>query len=287
MSMTWGQFTAQPNGKPVINQSNECVAIANQYHGQVIGGSFVPVNSAHQWWNEFARFPQLTANYNQSATPAPGAIAVWRGGRYNRLHGHIGTVTQVSGNGTYNTIEQNAESNRWLYRYTRDMANVLGFLIPKNNPAGDDDVVTQQDKQDIAELVAETLRHYQREGGRGPDGSYGRTLFDLGQQSADGLTDTRGSSIQHLFQHNLREYGYGWQDAAKNGKTVWEYLRQIVAEQAALRAALSNASTGVIDPKLIEQAAKAGAKAALTESGLTPQTIAKTVNDDTARRMQS
>ena len=58
-----------------------------------------------------------------------------KGGPYNNVDGHIGVVTSVNGNGTFNTMEQNA-TYRDVWRYTRNMAGVYGFLIPKNNPAG-------------------------------------------------------------------------------------------------------------------------------------------------------
>lgn len=137
MGMSWGEFTAQPNGKRIYNHDfDECVAVANQYNEEVLGNAFVPVGSAYQWWTDFARYQQLRNVYVQSQTAVPGAIPIWRGGRYNSRDGHIGVVTSVNGDGsTYNTMEQNAEANRFLWRYTRDRANLLGFLIPMNNPA--------------------------------------------------------------------------------------------------------------------------------------------------------
>jgi surface antigen len=133
--MTWGQFTAQPNGTRIYNHGfDQCVALANQYHEDVIGGSFVPVPSAFMWWTDFSSYGTLTANYTQSATPIAGAIFVARYGLYDAPNGHIGVVTSVNGS-TFQTMEQNAESNRWLWRYSRSMQNVLGFLHPKNNPA--------------------------------------------------------------------------------------------------------------------------------------------------------
>lgn len=135
MAMSWAQFTAQPNGTRIYNHGyDQCVALANQYHEEVIGGAFVPVASASQWWTNYNSYGQLTSKYTQSASPVAGAVVVWRGGIYNAVDGHIGVVTAVNGNGTYNTMEQNA-AQRYLGRYTRSMANVLGFLIPRNNPA--------------------------------------------------------------------------------------------------------------------------------------------------------
>ena len=108
------------------------MALANHYHA-MLGGQFVPVNSAHEWWNN--RYAQVDAIYNRSSTPVAGAVFVSRGGIYDALHGHIGVVTKVHGNGTFDTMEQNAGTWRYVGRYTRGMANMLGFLIPKNNPA--------------------------------------------------------------------------------------------------------------------------------------------------------
>lgn len=135
MAMSWGQFTAQPNGTRIYNHGyDQCVALANQYHEEVIGGGFVPVASAYQWWTNYNSYAQLTSKYTQSSSPVAGAVVVWRGGIYNAVDGHIGVVTRVNGNGTYDTMEQNA-AQRYLGRYTRSMANVLGFLIPRSNPA--------------------------------------------------------------------------------------------------------------------------------------------------------
>lgn len=148
---------------------------------------------------------------------------------------HVAVAISDSNGGSVDCITQNPGATK---RANLTLAGCLGVLRPIN--LGDDDVVTQQDKQDIAELVAETLRHHQRENGRSPDASAGRTLFDLGQQSADGLTDTRAASIQHLFQHNLREHGFGWQEATKNGKTLFEYLQEISSDLEDIRKELKS-----------------------------------------------
>lgn len=134
--MNWEQFTNIRNGTRVINHRfDQCVALANLYHESVIGGSFVPVASAYQWWTNFRSYRTLTDNYTQSRTPVAGAIVVSRYGLYNAPHGHIGVVTSVNKNGTFNTMEQNAEGHRYVFRYIRSMVNILGFLVPKNNPA--------------------------------------------------------------------------------------------------------------------------------------------------------
>lgn len=129
----WAQFTSIPNGTRILNYGfDQCVALANHYHA-MLGGQFVPVQSAYQWWSN--RYAQVDAIYNRSSTPVAGAVFVSRGGIYDAPHGHIGVVTAVHGNGTFDTMEQNAGTWRYVGRYTRSMANMLGFLIPKNNPA--------------------------------------------------------------------------------------------------------------------------------------------------------
>lgn len=100
--------------------------------------------------------------------------------------------------------------------------------LPYITTEGDEDMpLSDKDVQRIAEATAETLRHHQREAGRSPDGKKGRTLFDLAQQSADGLTDKRAASIDHHLRHSFRERGFGWQDK-KNGRTIWEMLQHII-----------------------------------------------------------
>lgn len=137
--MSWQTFTAIPNGTKVFNHGyDQCVALANLYHEEEIGGSFVPVDSAYQWWTDFGRHPQLTSKYTPSTKPVAGAIFVSRYGIYNAPDGHIGVVTGVNPNGTFTTMEQNTGSHwpqRYVYRHTRDMRNILGFLHPKQNPA--------------------------------------------------------------------------------------------------------------------------------------------------------
>ena len=134
--LTWKQFNEIPNGTRVINHGwDQCVALANLYHESVIGGSFVGVPSAYMWWTQFGSWKTLTDNYRTSQTPVPGAIFVSRYGLYDAPNGHIGVVTSVNGNGTFNTMEQNAGTWRYVGRYTRDMRNILGFLVPRDNPA--------------------------------------------------------------------------------------------------------------------------------------------------------
>lgn len=136
MTKAWNEFNAIPNGTRVLNHGwDQCVALANLYNESVVGGSFVPVGSAFQWWTEFDYHATLRDNYTRSAVPVAGAIFVSRYGLYDAPNGHIGVVTGVNSNGTFNTMEQNAGTWRYVGRYTRNYQNMLGFLIPKKNPA--------------------------------------------------------------------------------------------------------------------------------------------------------
>jgi len=130
----WAQVTSIPNGTRIFNHGfDQCVGLANFYHEDVLGGSFVPVQSAYQWWSN--SYAQVDAIYTRSAVPVAGGLFVARYGIYNAPDGHIGIVTKVHANGTFDTIEQNAGTWRYVGRYTRGMANMLGFLVPRNNPA--------------------------------------------------------------------------------------------------------------------------------------------------------
>lgn len=133
--MNWEQFTSIKNGTRIYNHGfDECVALANLYHESVLGGKFVPVAAAHQWWT--TRQANIDAIYTRSSVPVVGAVYVSRGGIYNAPFGHIGVVTGVNANGSFQTIEQNGGQWRFVGKYTRkNDSSVLGFLIPKKNPA--------------------------------------------------------------------------------------------------------------------------------------------------------
>lgn len=229
---TWAAFTSIPNGTRIFNGGDECVAVANEYHLGVLGGSWVAIQSAHEWWTGFSGLPTLTSKYMQSQTPVAGAVVVWNQSAANGWHGQIGVVLATNSDGSFTTLEQNYGSGaqRWAYRYThRKDSTLFGFLIPNNNPApnsGDNMPLSNADVQRVAEATATIIRHHQRENGVSPNGSAGRTLFDLGQQSADGLTDKRAASIDHHLRNSFRENGFGWQNPA-NGRTIWEVLRSI------------------------------------------------------------
>lgn len=135
LRITWDQFKAIPNGTPVFNHGySECVALFNLFHEGVIGLPFVPVQSAYQLWTNFSSYQQLYPYYSKSSSPVVGSVFVSRGGPYNSLDGHVGLVTAVYSNGTFDTMEQNA-AHRYVWRYNRGMSGVYGFLHPHNNPA--------------------------------------------------------------------------------------------------------------------------------------------------------
>lgn len=133
--MRWEAFKRIKTGQRVLNHGfDECVALANLYHEEVLGGRFVPVGAAYQWWTQ--EHPQVAGIYTRSPHPVAGAVFIARGGLYNTQFGHIGVVTQVHPDGSFSTLEQNAEKHRYVARYRRENdANVLGFLHPKINPA--------------------------------------------------------------------------------------------------------------------------------------------------------
>jgi hypothetical protein len=159
--MTPDAFFAIPNGTREFNHgADQCVALANLFHEDVLGSGFVPVNSAFQWWTNFNRYPQLTSTYTQIPAgndPIHGDVFVSRGGQYDSVHGHIGVVTTGWNGSTFGTMEQNAGSGakRYVWRYDRTKANMLGFLRPINqnliNPS--QPVTTQRKQKDMMFVI--------------------------------------------------------------------------------------------------------------------------------------
>lgn len=138
--MPYPGFVSLPNGTEVYNYyANECVAVANLYHEGVLGLRLPSgFTKAREWWERRHEKPELYENYIFSDTPAPGALFVALGGIYDATAGHIGQVPEVRSGG-FTTLEQNTgprAPQRYLYRHFRlNDNNVLGFLIPKRNPA--------------------------------------------------------------------------------------------------------------------------------------------------------
>lgn len=156
---TWQDLVGLPDGTRIFNHGyDQCVAVANHYHENVLGGRFVPVASAWQWWDN--RYPETEGIYTRSQTPVAGAIFVARYGIYNAPDGHIGVVTAVHPDGTFSTLEQNAEKNRYLARYRRGMTNVLGFLIPKSNPVGGAAAGSKEGDDDMSQEQVDDIKKY-------------------------------------------------------------------------------------------------------------------------------
>jgi hypothetical protein len=139
--LTFNEFMSIPNGTRVFNYgADQCVALANQYHVGTLGGTLreTYIQSAYQWWTDFERYPQFYNVYDKvTSNPQRGDIFVTtRSPMYDPVHGHIGVVERSWDGSTFGTMEQNAGSGakRWVWRYTRDMKSIAGFLRPKNNP---------------------------------------------------------------------------------------------------------------------------------------------------------
>lgn len=163
--LTWDQFRTIPNGTQVLNHyADECVALANLFQEGVLRRPFVAINSAYQWWTLYHALPALHNTYRQSQTPIAGGVIVSRGGNYNSKDGHIGVIVEVYGDGSFLTMEQNAGygSQRYVYRYRRDMRNVLGILHPINNPATqeEDDMFTDADRKLLRDTAAKANASY-------------------------------------------------------------------------------------------------------------------------------
>lgn len=130
-AMSWADFLAIPNGTTVFNHgASECVALANLYNEGVLGGGFVAVGSALQWWTN----PNVASVHGFSrldSAPQVGDIFIASGDLYNLPFGHIGVVVRAWDGSTFGTMEQNVYGE-FVSRHDRTMANVDGFLRPIN-----------------------------------------------------------------------------------------------------------------------------------------------------------
>lgn len=130
-AMSWSEFLNIPNGETVFNHgASECVALANQYNEGVLGGGFVAVGSALQWWTN----PNVATvhGFNRiDSNPQVGDIFIASGDLYNLPFGHIGVVVRAWDGSTFGTMEQNVYGE-FVSRHDRTMANVDGFLRPIN-----------------------------------------------------------------------------------------------------------------------------------------------------------
>ena len=130
-AMSWQDFLNIPNGEQVFNHgASECVALANLYNEGVLGGGFVAVGSALQWWTntnvaDVHGFTRIDSN------PQVGDIFIASCEIYNCQFGHIGIVVRAWDGSTFGTMEQNVYGE-FVSRHDRTMANVDGFLRPIN-----------------------------------------------------------------------------------------------------------------------------------------------------------
>ena len=126
--MSLAEFEAIPDGTTIYNHgASECVALANQFNEGVLGGGFVRVGSALDWWtNENVAavhgFERVTDN------PQHGDLFVASCEIYDCQFGHIGYVVRGWDGETFGTIEQNAGIPNAVSRHNRTMKNVDGFL---------------------------------------------------------------------------------------------------------------------------------------------------------------
>jgi len=130
-AMSWQDFLNIPNGEQVFNHgASECVALANLYNEGVLGGGFVAVGSALQWWTN----GNVSANHGFDridSNPQVGDIFIASCDIYNCQFGHIGVVVRAWDGSTFGTMEQNVYGE-FVSRHDRTMANVDGFLRPQN-----------------------------------------------------------------------------------------------------------------------------------------------------------
>lgn len=126
--MSLSDFENIPDGETIFNHgASECVALANQFNEGVLGGGFVQVGAAKDWWfnervAEVHGFTRITDN------PQHGDLFIASGDIYDNQFGHIGYVVRGWDGNTFGTIEQNAGRPNAVSRHNRTMANVDGFL---------------------------------------------------------------------------------------------------------------------------------------------------------------
>ena len=130
-AMSWQDFLNIPNGETVFNHgASECVALANLYNEGVLGGGFVAVGSALQWWTN-TNVANVHGFTRIDSNPQVGDIFIASCEIYNCQFGHIGVVVRAWDGSTFGTMEQNVYGE-FVSRHDRTMANVDGFLRPIN-----------------------------------------------------------------------------------------------------------------------------------------------------------
>lgn len=132
-AMSWQDFLNIPDGETVYNHgASQCVALANLYNEGVLGGGFVNVDQAIDWWSNdnVAAVHGFTKILD---APQAGDIFIGSYGNYDPYNGHIGVVVRSWDGATFGTMEQNV-GGQYVSRQIRTMANIDGFLRPINSP---------------------------------------------------------------------------------------------------------------------------------------------------------
>ncbi len=195
-AMSWSEFLNIPNGETVFNHgASECVALANQYNEGVLGGGFVQVGSAKDWW--FNTNVAAVHGFDSiTSAPQVGDIFIASGDIYNNQFGHIGVVVRAWDGSTFGTMEQNVYGE-YVSRHDRTMANVDGFLRPIN--------------QSPLTPPAPSLLGNQRQAG--PQGANRRSAPSAGSELLEPNLEPNEVGNFVNFAHGEDPYG--------NGNDVW------------------------------------------------------------------
>lgn len=132
MSLSVDQFVASHNGKVINNGGTQCVAVANQYEAEVVGGGWIgtPLTGyAKDWWNNFNGSGTEVDNYVRVTADQPaqkGDLAVWLNYPTSGLP-HIALVLADNG-GSLNCFTQNPGT---AHVENLVKGGLLGYLRPK------------------------------------------------------------------------------------------------------------------------------------------------------------
>ena len=193
-AMSWQDFLNIPTGETVFNHgASECVALANLYNEGVLGGGFVQVGSALQWWTN-GNVAAVHGFDRIDSSPQVGDIFIASGDLYNLPFGHIGVVVRSWDGATFGTMEQNV-GGEYVSRHDRTMANVDGFLRPQN----------QAPLQTAPPALASTQRQ------AGPEGVFRREAPSTQSARLDGDLEANevGNFVNWVHGENV------------NGNDVW------------------------------------------------------------------
>lgn len=144
--MTYSQFEKKYLGKFIDYDHSagvQCVDLVDQYLKDCFGITNVWVIGARDFYNNFAKYPQLVAKFKRipntrDLVVQQGDIVIWGGGKW----GHCAIGTGLGTIDWFESIEQNTMgrreatqkvTHRFANRFGVDgCAPVLGVLRPKN-----------------------------------------------------------------------------------------------------------------------------------------------------------